>query len=472
MKKNTEEVKKKVNPKIITNVFIVIIAYMATYFLPYIISFKEELTYSNSILAVIIFICFIYFLKKTFVKENVQKLKNIWSLGIIFSAFLVLGNSVKISGGVILKDIGIYLSIFSISFIMDCVLVQVYKFIEKFEQKETKESKIFTKAKNKLSGRKKYIIIFLVMLLFWIPVFLAVYPGYFSYDAGSQYLQYANGYIMSWHPVMHTLITGFFVDNIGHFFGSENVGIALYIALQMILCSACFTYCIYFLDKYKVSSVVKGIGILYYTFFPVIVMYVLCSTRDTIFTVMVLFSIIFMTEALIDKEEFLKSKFLQFRFILVTFLALIFRNNGIYAYIPFFIIFILAFRKKEIIISVTIILLLYAEVIGTVYSLLGVYNRVTRRAEAFSVPLQQIARVYNYNNGSLTEEEKNKIYLYTDDETLKKYRPEISDPVKDFINFDNIGYIDFFKLWFEIGIKNPRNIYRFIFSKHIRILVS
>ena len=299
------------------------------------------------------------------------------------------------------------------------------------------------------------------MLVFWIPIFLAVYPGYFSYDAGSQYQQYITRYIMSWHPVIHTLITGFFVNNIGHFFGSVNIGIALYIILQMILCSACFTYCIYFLDKYKVSKVIKRIGLFYYTFFPVIVMYVLCSTRDTIFTVMVLFSIIFMIEALIDKEKFLKSKFLQFRFILVTFLALIFRNNGIYAYIPFFIIFILAFRKKEIIISITIILVLYAEVIGTVYSLLGVYNRATRKAEAFSVPLQQIAR-----------EEKNMIYLYTDDETLKKYRPEISDPVKDFINLEDIGYIEFFKLWLEIGIKNPRNIYRFIFSKYIWILVS
>ena len=277
---------------------------------------------------------------------------------------------------------------------------------------------------------------------------------------------------MSWHPVVHTMIIGFFSHTLADIIGSENLGIALYIILQMILCSACFTYCIYFLDKYKVSRVVKGIGLLYYTFFPVIVMFVLCSTRDTIFTVMILFSIIFMTEALIDKEKFLKSKFLQFRFILVTFLALIFRNNGIYAYIPFFIIFILAFRKKEILISITIILVLYAEVVGTVYSLLGVYKRTTAKAEAFSVPLQQIARVYNYNYESLTDEEKEKIFLYTTDEQLKEYRPELSDPIKYKVDLKNIGYIEFFKLWLEIGIKNPRNIYRFIFSKYIWVLVS
>ena len=58
--------------------------------MPYIISSKDELTYSNSIIAAIVFASFIYLLKKTFVKENVPKLKNIFSLGIIFSTFLVL----------------------------------------------------------------------------------------------------------------------------------------------------------------------------------------------------------------------------------------------------------------------------------------------------------------------------------------------------------------------------------------------
>ncbi len=310
------------------------------------------------------------------------------------------------------------------------------------------------------------------MLVFWIPVFLAAYPGYFSYDAAAQEGQYRLGYIISWHPVMHTILIGFFVHTIGNLFGSANVGIALYIILQMILCSACFTYCIYFLDKYKVSRIIQRIGILYYTIFPVIVMFVLCSTRDTIFTIMVLFSIMFMTEALIDKEKFVNSKFLQFRFILVTFLALIFRNNGIYAYVPFFIIFIIAFRKKEILIPTSIILTLYVGMVGGVYSLLGVYTRFTSKSEAFSVPLQQIARVYNYNYESLTEDEKEKILLYTSDEQLKKYNPKLSDPIKDEVDLKNIGYVEFLKLWLEIGIKNPRNIYRFIFSKYFRILVS
>ena len=90
MKSNIKKLKEKINSKTCTNIFIVIIAYLATYFLPYIISFKDELTYSNSIIAVVVFASFIYLLNKTFVKENVAKLKNVFSLGIIFSTFLVL----------------------------------------------------------------------------------------------------------------------------------------------------------------------------------------------------------------------------------------------------------------------------------------------------------------------------------------------------------------------------------------------
>ncbi len=83
-------IKEKINSNTCINIFIVIISYLATYFMPYIISFKDELTYTNSIIAVVVFAGFIYLLKKTFVKENAAKLKNVYSLGIIFSAFLVL----------------------------------------------------------------------------------------------------------------------------------------------------------------------------------------------------------------------------------------------------------------------------------------------------------------------------------------------------------------------------------------------
>ena len=101
------------------------------------------------------------------------------------------------------------------------------------------------------------------------------------------------------------------------------------------------------------------------------------------------------------------------------------------------------------IIEIIILYLLYTILIY------GVFNvSRTKNVEAFSVPLQQIARVYNYNNESLTEKELEKIYKYTTDEQLKQYLPECSDFIKEGVYLKNIGYGKFFKLWFGIGIKN------------------
>ncbi len=90
MKKIIEQIKEKSKSKTFVNILIVTISYLATYFIPYVISFKEELTYSNSIISVVVFVAFVWLLKKTFIKENIDKLKNIFSLGMIFSTFLVL----------------------------------------------------------------------------------------------------------------------------------------------------------------------------------------------------------------------------------------------------------------------------------------------------------------------------------------------------------------------------------------------
>lgn len=95
----------KINKNIIMNIIIVICAFLATYFLPYIINFEGKITFSNSIISLIVFASFIVLLKKTFIKENTSKIKNVCFLGIIFSTFLVLGNSIDTNGAVEYRNI-------------------------------------------------------------------------------------------------------------------------------------------------------------------------------------------------------------------------------------------------------------------------------------------------------------------------------------------------------------------------------
>ena len=438
---------KKINKDIILNLSIVIISFLATYFLKYVINFEEEITYTNSIVSLIVFVSFIYLLKKTFIRENIEKIKSACFLGIMFSTFLVIGNSIDTNSTVEYGNIQVYLAIIFISFVIDALIVQLYKLIEKFEKRKNKE-KI-----SKLNANKKQLIAFLIIVVCWIPVFLAAYPGYFCYDAYDEFLQYLEERITTWHPPIHVFILGFIITHIANATYSFNIAIALYLFFQMLLIAGCFTYCISFLEKYNISKMIRIISVLYYALSPVVVMYAMCSTKDAIFSALAIVSIIMAIEALLNKEEFINSKSKQIKFVMVMFLAIIFRNNAIYAYIPFLIIFAIAMKNKKILISIVSLIILYLIYIQIIYNVLQVSR--TYNSEAFSVPLQQIARVYNYNYESLTKEELDTIYEYTTDKQLKEYLPECSDKIKDLVYLGNMGYSRFFKLWFEIGLKNP-----------------
>lgn len=448
----------KVNIKILQSIIIYVLAFFGTYFIKYIINFKDEITYTNSIIGVIVFISFVCLLKKSYIKENVSKIKNVFILGIILSSFLVIGNSIKTYHSVNLKDISIYFAIFFISIIMNAGIIQLYNFFEKYEKRDEKEEKSC-----KLTQKNKFIIITLIILICWTPFFLSAYPGYFVYDANTQYnqLNELNGEkLTDLHPIIHTIILGGIVTIGQRITGNANTGIAIYTIMQMIIVAGCLAYTIIFLEKFKITKIIRVIALIYYSLFPVVIMFAMCATKDTIFSAMLLMSTMISIEALVDREKFINSKKLQARFIIITFLTIIFRNNAIYAYIPFLIIFAILLKRRKIVISFAIIAILYGIYTGPIYTILKVPDHYQKKSEAFSVPLQQIARVYNYNYESLTDKELEMIYKYTTDEQLKSYRPEIADPVKGGVSIKtDIGYVDFIKTWLSIGTKNMRNIY-------------
>lgn len=455
---------KKIDKNKVINLVIILISFFSTYFLQYVINFEGEITYSNSILSVAVFSTFIILLKKTWIKDNIQKIKSAAFLGVVFSTFLVLGNSIDTNSTVEYGNIQIYLAIIFMSVIVNAVLVQLYKLFEKFELRNDKEGKF------KLSENKKQLLIFLFILICWIPVFLAAYPGYFCYDAYDEYIFYVLDNLNSWQPIIHNVILGFIIANMANVFQNFNIAIAIYTALQMIVVLGVFMYCLSFLEKYNTSKVIRIISVLYYALFPVVVMFALCSTKDTLFSAIMLVGIIITIKALLNKEKFLNSKIEQLKFAVIMFLAIVFRNNAIYAYIPFLAIFIITFKNKKVLIPIVEIVIFYLIYNIIIFGVLNIYR--IKLAEAFSVPLQQIARVYNYNYESLTEEELELIYEYTTDEELKSYIPECSDPIKKDVYLGDMGYGRFFKLWFQIGIKNVRNIHRFIFGEYTSILVS
>lgn len=442
-----------------------LVAFGGTCSIPYILHFENPLTYSNSIVTIAVFVSFLFLLKKTWKKENKSKIKNTYFLGFVFSTFLVFGNSIKTNGTIEYLNPKTYLAIFFISFIISSILVELYRFIEHFEEKQEKEITSF-----QLSTSKKQLLTFLIIAICWILVFLAVYPGYFCYDAYSQFLEYLTDSITDWHPAIHTLLLGKIITVIALATSSFNLGIAIYTILQMLIILACFMYCLSFLQKYQTSRIIRSFSLFYYALFPVVVMFAMCSTKDALFSAFLIVSIIVSLEALINKEKFLVSPKEQLKFILITFLAIIFRKNALYAYIPFLLLFSIAFHNLKIIKPMLVLFALYFIYSLCLYSVFQIDS--PKNSEALSVPLQQIARVYNYHHEDLTEEELDTIYQYTSDEQLRHYLPECSDLIKSSVYLEDMGYGKFFSLWLQIGLRNPRNLSRFFLREHFRILVS
>lgn len=48
----------------------------------------------------------------------------------------------------------------------------------------------------------------IILFLCWLPVFLAVYPGFFAYDATEELQEVLTGQYVTRHPLLHVLMLG------------------------------------------------------------------------------------------------------------------------------------------------------------------------------------------------------------------------------------------------------------------------
>lgn len=63
---------------------------------------------------------------------------------------------------------------------------------------------------NSINIKKIYFYNLLLILLCWLPILLAYYPGIFAYDASNQVMQVINHDYTTHHPLVHTLLLGGF----------------------------------------------------------------------------------------------------------------------------------------------------------------------------------------------------------------------------------------------------------------------
>lgn len=421
---------------------------------------REAVAYSNSFFS--IWFCILSAVsyekvyKKTFVKEQKNYLvEGIYSLGLAFA--LTAGKQLETVENLNVTNPRIFLTIGILTIYFIPYISVAWEWLKSVWGKDDAVAD-----KNQRKGRE-FFLQWLMIFVCWIPVFLAFYPGAFVYDASDEYVQVATRNFTTHHPLAHVLLLGGFVCAGNAFLNSYNIGIALYTLCQMVFLAGVFSYTIsYIRTKVNCKYVVWGM-IAFYGFFPVIPMYAICSSKDTIFTGAFLVVIIKMLQLLDNTEMFVENKRNVFVAIISAVVMMLFRNNGLYAYVIWGIVicvgcFFWIGDKKKIF---KILLIMFASVaifLGC-SRILTVVTKAERGGsqEIMTVPIQQMVRTYLYNPQTYSEEEKEQLYTLIAKEDLHLYNPRLSDLVKSKFNTPKFqenknAYI---RLWMKIGVRNP-----------------
>ncbi|WP_143087373.1 DUF6020 family protein [Butyrivibrio proteoclasticus] len=291
-----------------------------------------------------------------------------------------------------------------------------------------------------------------------LVVLLAEFPGFFVYDAQEELNEVLARTFTTHHPLLHVLLLGGTIALFHKITGSWNLGIFVYIFLQMIVITCVLAYVIAYMQKRGIGRKSRILWTIYYGAFPTIVMYTLCSSKDGLFSAMLLLLAVLLVELLENPEAFLKNKGKCIAFIAAAVLIPCFRHNGFYAYIVFVPFFLFYFRKKlskaiaAISVTPVILYLLISTVLSTALT-----TSTPHHQEMLTVPIMQMARVYTYDKDSMTKEDITILESYVPEENLVKYTPRVSDLVK--VGFNNELYekdkAAFWKLWIKLFKSHP-----------------
>lgn len=455
-----------------------------------VISFTFNLTDVNNIinftnpfkvgtLTLFILGLFLYKYYSTFYFKN-RKLSNIFRiLSISFSIFMIFGNSYKSIGSwdLIFGNIKVFL----ISIIL---FIGYYLFFNRginlIFDNVSNNKVIKNKAKNNkvlnfIFNKHPFLSTFIILVICYLPYIIAFYPGILSPDPSNQIKQFfgldvqyreyvimldENVNITNHHPVLHTVLLGGCVW-IGRLFNSDNLGIFLYSIIQITMLISLFSYIIYYMKKLNTPIYVRLISLLIYALVPVFPLYSMSLVKDVIFSILVIFYIIQLFDLSRNcNDNIYSTKKIIMLIILMTLITL-FRNNGIYLIImsfPFLLI-IDKNNRKKILMTLIMPIIIYFSFTDILLPVLKVTPGSIR--EMLSIPFQQTARYVKEYKDEVTLYEKkviDKVLGY--DDLATRYKPEISDPVKN--NFNKYATKEdlnnYFKVWFQDFFKHP-NVY-------------
>ncbi|WP_130837353.1 DUF6020 family protein [Lachnoclostridium sp. Marseille-P6806] len=298
------------------------------------------------------------------------------------------------------------------------------------------------------------------LCLSYLLVLLAVFPGFFVYDAQEELNMVLTRRFTTHHPLLHVLFMGGTVTAVHKLTGSWNAGIFVYSAVQMMLIAGAFVYVLETLRAVRCPRALRVISCLFLAFVPTVSMFVLCSCKDGLFGAALAVVTAMLLRFFRDPEWLMGSKRRRLLFILAASLMLLLRYNALYAYAVFLLFFLFWNRRggRRVLLAAVCSLTPILAALGMNWGMAGLTRTVnTEHQEILTVPIQQLARTFVYDEKSFTEEERALMLALMPEKSWKNYRPKLSDPVKYY--FNNRVYEErrgeYAMLWLRKGLQHP-----------------
>lgn len=316
----------------------------------------------------------------------------------------------------------------------------------------TNDGPFFLKLKHTLLSKRGIVIMWLIILICWLPYFLAYYPGIYGYDGPAQVSEFLTHNIKSHYPLMHTLLLGVTI-------GEHKYGLLVYSSIQAVFLSFSFAYLLFYILKWSRSKTITIISVVAFLILPFYPIMAVTTTKNVIFTG---FFIILQVQIIrITKENnYFKSFSNVLLFVVSVFFSMAFLRQFLYVFIVSFLIilFLISKNRKSFSIYSILSIVMFLIYSGPISSMIPVkHTSGDMIQQSLTIPECQLSRAA-VRHHDIKKSDLEKIKKYLPDYSKYKYPFEtISDPVKDTFNASLFkkSPVNFIKLYLKIGKNYP-----------------
>lgn len=328
-----------------------------------------------------------------------------------------------------------YIALFTLLFF---AATKIVPRINHHNESLSKPFEVFRKLTMDWSPRS-IITLWCLVTAFWIPYFVAYFPGVYWYDTSWQLMEYYDPSVpfTDHHPFMMTyLYVGF--AHIGKaLFNNAIYGLYLLVLVQSLLSTLAIACTVCYTGKYNTPWKCRFFIAAFLTLFPIIPMMSMSLAKDTFNTPFFVFFSIAFCELWRTQGEILKSVSFNVFFILDVLAVSLTKKTGMYI-IVLALLLLACFVVKHWSCKIATIVLgsvpyLVVGIIVPTFILPALHIAPGESNEILAVPMQQVANVVHDHKDDLSAAEIDKIqqtYHMDIDQLQGAYCWYKADPIK------------------------------------------